>query len=586
MFTLQNITLPSLAIRSNENMYFRAHRDGSFYSYQTESLSFQKSAHVSLDCFFNAFSIGKWKKNCALTALSLRLRGKGRFVLRFGLHRLGFPHQWLQENTIDLGDDDVCIPVEDWHNLEDGLLYISLYALDAECMFKGGEFVTPDAASTSVKLGIVITHFNRKQWVVPAIRRIADGLLSDPRYSEKISLVVVDNSSNLTEDEARGAILLPNKNLGGSGGFTRGLLYLEDDGSYTHCLFMDDDASCEIESIRRAYAVLCFAKDPKLAIAGSLLRELEPSITHEIGGQFNKGNWRPIKSGLDLSYVHHLSIAEKDDEIIEYGAWWFFAFKIDQIESYPFPFFVRGDDALFGKTNSFKIMTMNGITCWGEDFWYKESPLTRYLGFRSTLAVMLITGDSGKKRLFKLIKGWLKGALLTGHYESVLAMAMAIDDVAKGPAFFVQNIDCSEQRKRIAEIVKNEKLTPVNRPENLKLPRHQHEKPIKKALRLLTLNGLLLPSFLMNNKIIYQPKGFSGNIKQTFGYKKIYYEYEPLSVGFIAEFNRIKILKTGFVFMKSALSLLLKIDDVAKRYKTEAPKIMTKLFWEDVYRDK
>ena len=66
--------------------------------------------------------------------------------------------------------------------------------------------------------------------------------------------------------------------MGGSGGFTRGLMYLEDEKSYTHCLFMDDDASCEIESIRRAYALLQYATTEKFAVAGAQLREAAPSI--------------------------------------------------------------------------------------------------------------------------------------------------------------------------------------------------------------------------------------------------------------------------------------------------------------------
>ena len=39
---------------------------------------------------------------------------------------------------------------------------------------------------------------------------------------------------------------------------------------------MDDDASCEIESIRRTYIMMAFSSDINLSAAGSMLREIEP----------------------------------------------------------------------------------------------------------------------------------------------------------------------------------------------------------------------------------------------------------------------------------------------------------------------
>lgn len=63
-----------------------------------------------------------------------------------------------------------------------------------------------------MKLGVVITHFNRKQYVVPAIQRIESQLLNDPQYEGKIDLVVVDNSKNITQEEAGiKPIIIPNK---------------------------------------------------------------------------------------------------------------------------------------------------------------------------------------------------------------------------------------------------------------------------------------------------------------------------------------------------------------------------------------
>ena len=94
----------------------------------------------------------------------------------------------------------------------------------------------------------------------------------DSYFKNKVSLNVVDNSQNLPEID--GVNIIPNENLGGSGGFTRGLMHLKENGSYTHCLFMDDDASCEVEGIKRTISFLEHALDHKTALAGAMLSKI------------------------------------------------------------------------------------------------------------------------------------------------------------------------------------------------------------------------------------------------------------------------------------------------------------------------
>ena len=63
-----------------------------------------------------------------------------------------------------------------------------------------------------------------------------------------------------------------------------------------------------------------------------------------MGARFD-GLCRPNKCGLDLRYIHDLLVNE-EEEHIDYGGWWFFAFPIKDIKNYAFPYFVRGDDIL------------------------------------------------------------------------------------------------------------------------------------------------------------------------------------------------------------------------------------------------
>jgi len=85
--------------------------------------------------------------------------------------------------------------------------------------------------------------------------------------------------------------LIPNTNVGGSGGFTRGLLYLKDNG-FSHCLFMDDDASCHEESIKRTYAYWSYVVDDRsMGISGILFDENFPVTVLEAGGRWSERGW-------------------------------------------------------------------------------------------------------------------------------------------------------------------------------------------------------------------------------------------------------------------------------------------------------
>ena len=74
-------------------------------------------------------------------------------------------------------------------------------------------------------------------------------------------LQVVDNARNLELEPTNAVVttVVPNRNLGGAGGFARGLMELRDEGWATHVLFMDDDVTFEPEIVARIIALLSFA---------------------------------------------------------------------------------------------------------------------------------------------------------------------------------------------------------------------------------------------------------------------------------------------------------------------------------------
>lgn len=593
MNILQNIIFPHMAFHAPEEMYARLENEKVYASLNTKSLIFQNGGKAGFDTYFNGLSVQPWQKNCKIDDLRLCLQGEGKFLVRIGIHRIGYASYWLNEKVINLSAGQTeSIEVSDWQELESGMLYFAVQAL-SEGRLEKGFWATETPPQQEVKLGIVITHFNRKQWVLPAISRIRDELLTDPAFKGKVELVIVDNSQNITEAEMAGKTdgitVIPNKNLGGSGGFTRGLLHLKDRQDFTHCLFMDDDASCEIDSIKRAYNILSYGKVERLAVSGALLREVEPFRLFEKGAVFD-GLCRPLKSGMDMRYVHDLLYAELNDVAPNYGGWWFFSFKINEIKEYAFPFFVRGDDIRFSLSNHFSIVTMNGIACWVEDFALKSGPLPLYLDLRYHLLYAIL--QNNQKSALKLSRNYIQGQLFSYNYASAQACRIAVEHVMQGPGFFLENMDMAEVRKQIGSLMPSEKLQTVDRGHlNIKYRnKTKKEERWHRWLRKITLNGFRLPDFVLNrinrkNRTIFQHKSFQGNAREIFGYRKVIYEYEPNHTGYIAEMNKELFFKEYGLMKQTLKNLSDNFDSLHRQYTQAVPGMTSEQFWRDVYKE-
>jgi len=580
MIKLQTIVFPSTAIAAPEEMYFR-NLGSAVSSLAGGSIDIQNRGAISFDTFFNGLSVRHWQSKCAIADLNFALAGRGKVRVRIGLHVLNHAHRWLLEQDVELSDTPTPIALPMWPTLTDGILYAHVLAL-SDALVTAGHFFTETPAAQDVKLGVVITHFNRKHYVLPAMERISREIVADPDLAGRVSLVVVDNSQNIAPEEAGAAIVIPNKNLGGSGGFMRGLLHLIDNG-FSHCLFMDDDASCEMEAIRRTFRIMQFSKTENLAIAGSMMREAEPSQMHEKGAIFHDGIGRPLKIGLDMRDKNHLLLAEAEHDIVGYGAWWHFGFKIADIRHFAFPFFVKADDMLFSMTNPFDILTMNGVGGWGEDFTSKEGPFTRYLGFRGATVTTLMTSDINKTKYVKRYYRMARDCLYSYNYASARAVTRAVEDVLRGPAFWRENLDLVAVREKLGREISGEKLEPIG--DELKNVVHRAKKDnwFRALSRAVTLNGFLLPTFQTKNKTVYQTKFFTADFNNTFLYRRILNVLPNENVGYIAQFDRKRFWQEAFLIAKTAYRLFRELPAIRAAYRQEIDQLTSECFWRDVY---
>ncbi len=489
---LQRLPLPNFEICSELELYARC-RGAAEYAYNKSELRIQAGGRVSFATFYGGFSIGKWRKLAGISRLRLRLDLLGAGQVEVWNWRAGHPSRLLVvAETASPGPVAIEVPVDE---AVDGIIAPEFVAWEPTT-FRGGAWLTSDAPRRAVKLGIVLTSFQREAAAKATVRRLTSGLLSDPGVDA--SIVVIDNGRSLTPNDVAGATLIPNPNLGGSGGFARGLAHFQDLGGFTHVSFMDDDASAELESLRRAIQLLRYAYDEATAIVSGLIFQERPGTQLEVGGQMPGDMWGPVRQGVDLRRLRSL-VKNEMPLRIDYGGWWMFFFPIAYVRNLPFPFFLRGDDVEFPQANDFKLVTLNGIASYGPDFLRKESPLNVALDRRGMLANVLLH-KTPQTAVIAVLRGLTMGVSLANRYcyDHVDALAEGLRDVLSGPAAFEDISGFADGRRR--EIALRVRQPRASLEEvGVQYPRLKRRKRsvLWHAMSLLLCNGHLLPSFLL-----------------------------------------------------------------------------------------
>lgn len=559
---LQSLVLPEPAICGEEGLYLYRNA-GVDLTPATQDLTFADAGAADFETYMNLFNLGTWTRAARLDGLALELCGEGEIAVRVVLipdaEGCGIVHEARCVLTaagvrIDLdatlGRDGAGILVP-----QEGLLAVRLVARGAARLTRGG-WITHTPDPQAVRLAISITTFRREEAVASTARRIgafldargagraggaggdgptdtrgtgADGL-SDPgadpgaTLGADVALFIVDNGGTARIDDHPSVMRVDNPNLGGAGGFARGLT-LAQDGGFTHCLFMDDDASFQTEALVRTVALLRLARSPRAAVAGAMISEARKWAMWENGSVF-RGLCRPQFVGTDLRLPDEVTemelAAARPKPQGFYAGWWYFAFPVAAVEHFPFPFFVRGDDISFSLANRFDTVTLNGVVSFQEDFSSKESALTLYLDLRNHLHQHLVHPalDIGAWGTTKIALRFILRSIVRMHYGSARAQLAAWDDVMAGPGFFADNVDMARRRPQIVALGRDEAWADTA-PMTSDVAAPVQNGALRDQLMKWTLNGHLLPFWRVFGRHVTAPSGYRGLIWPFWGARAV-----------------------------------------------------------------
>jgi galactofuranosylgalactofuranosylrhamnosyl-N-acetylglucosaminyl-diphospho-decaprenol beta-1,5/1,6-galactofuranosyltransferase len=301
----------------------------------------------------------------------------------------------------------------------------------------------------------VICTYNRVDDCLNTLAAMAD----DPDALAAVeSVVVVDQGSDPLESRPRFATVgerlgarlryLRQSNLGGAGGFTRGLFEATagDPADDRDVLLMDDDVLLEPEILIRLTAFAAAATHPTL-VGGQMLNLLHPAHLHVSAEYAEPEELRvglPVPGALRESYLlghdERLLPTVQDRRIdTVYNGWWACLVPAEVVRAigYPLPLFFQWDDIEFGyraRAHGFPTVALPGAGVWHADFGWKDwDEWHRYFNMRNGLIMAALHTPFSVKRIGRTLGTLLAQYLVAMQYGLAATLIKAVDDFLEGP---------------------------------------------------------------------------------------------------------------------------------------------------------
>jgi galactofuranosylgalactofuranosylrhamnosyl-N-acetylglucosaminyl-diphospho-decaprenol beta-1,5/1,6-galactofuranosyltransferase len=557
---------------------------------------------VSTNTYFNSFFEAHYARYTSLGNVYYELRLAGDFVV--SLHRRRSPtNQECLERSTHLGlraDQPLRLSLPRLGECQKpGRIYLEITSLKDGGIFCGGELLTDELPPHEVALGIITCTYKKNAYV----KRTVDAITSEPGLlGERLGVFVVDNGRDLpAETFADSRVqVIPNDNVGGSGGFNRGLLAAaSSDKRFTHFLMMDDDIVLCSEVLLRLVGILKFARTD-LVISGSMLPRERPHFLFEAGGLYGMHGdrsgprplgWAAIKHGLylqDADALDKLRLEERPD----YGALWFLAFSREVLreKGYLMPFFIKVDDIEYGlrisASDEHPVVAFPSIAVWHDAFEKKKPPWEVYYCVRNALACSALHRPGDLKATLRRVSEKFLSRLLVFDYGVAELHLMAVEHYLQGPQFLV-----SESPTRLHAQVTQ--IAGASR--TITWDDEESERAIadggylsrvttfrQRLLALATLGGHLLPKALLDDGRIVTLTDNPHQRLQVFPHTHVRL-FMP-DHGFL---HRAMDQRRGLALIWRWLAVMLKLarewDKVAQTWRDEAPRMVTEAFWREYF---
>ncbi|OFK24626.1 glycosyltransferase [Olsenella sp. HMSC062G07] len=591
----RSVTQPSLYWR--QSRLPRATEKGSVI------LADPASERYDFATYFNALSSIKWRRYTPIDNVWLHLRVKGSLTLTLTSYSGYKSPKRAELLTRTVRHDEVADLDVEFPSIAGDLLAFEVATASPVELVEAYYYTKVDEALIRpVELAVATTTFKKEEYILPNVellRREVGGC--DEPVAKHFTLHVVDNGRTLdAQGLSEGCVVVhPNPNVGGSGGYARGMIEaLRQTPQATHVILMDDDVEVSPESVKRTFNLLSLVRDEYASalLSGAMLSlEQQDMFREDIGHLDENGMFEPVKRKRSVATLREALRLEtmRASKVNAYAGWWYCCIPTAVIRrvGLPLPLFIRGDDTEYGIRCDEPFMTMNGICIWHMTFSAKfRANLDRYQVLRNSLIGQATTGAYPGVDFTRAIRIVFGFDLKNFYYDGCELAIRAIEDYLRGPEY-LKRVDGAALMAETGK--KNEKVVPLDEIDDPRVLRvsFKPEKLKKKKRRnsaqhlydYVTENGHRLPDFLVSDEPAV-------TLLQDYAPNKIRNRSCILAVtadgneGVLREFDR----RRAAALERELRRVLAKLDrcgdEVAASWAAAKDELTSVSFWEDYLR--
>jgi galactofuranosylgalactofuranosylrhamnosyl-N-acetylglucosaminyl-diphospho-decaprenol beta-1,5/1,6-galactofuranosyltransferase len=413
------------------------------------SLRLEPHAHASTNTYFGRFPASYWQRWTAVTEVEIvaSVQGQGRMSV-VASDMEGVARTVAVLDITDSGTVRLTAAIDRF--IDGGALWAEWET--AESPLRVEELTwTVEPPERLRPVAAVICTYNRADDCVNTLTSIAE----DPVFLQSADAVyVVDQGTDRVDSrpgfakvsDALGEklVYITQPNLGGAGGFTRGLFEVTSVAGAEHAnvIFMDDDILCEPETIARMNAFANRTVEPAI-VGAQMLYLLHPNQLHvgaETADLANLGAGIAATNALSADDLTE----EKQDIRVDagYNGWWSCLIPAEIVSAvgFPLPLFFQWDDIEYGfrsRAAGFATVTLPGAGVWHADFGWKDwDEWHRYFNIRNALVTSALHSGFEGKQIARGLLAQLGRYVLSMQYGLAYTLIKAVEDFSRGPEIF------------------------------------------------------------------------------------------------------------------------------------------------------
>jgi galactofuranosylgalactofuranosylrhamnosyl-N-acetylglucosaminyl-diphospho-decaprenol beta-1,5/1,6-galactofuranosyltransferase len=418
-----------------------------------QSMRVRSGEQISFGTYFNAFPASYWRRWTSVRDIRLVVTTRGTGAVTVYKSNARGSVQRVDGRRVD-GTTTSVFELSLKPFGDGGWYWFDLAASSTELVLEGAQWEAAGGPGRAGQVTLEITTMNKPDFCLNNARILAE----NPDVLKHVKeILIVDQGTQKVEDQegfaaVRDALggklrIINQANLGGSGGFARGMYEAVQNGS-DYALLLDDDIVVEPESIVRLLTFADHCRTPTI-VGGHMFDLYNRSILHTFGEVVDPYRFVPALPHADMEVRHDFSIANLRQTAwlhrrvdVDYNGWWMCLIptKVIREIGLSLPLFIKWDDAEYGlraREAGIATVSLPGAAVWHVS-WLDKDDLVGWQAYfheRNRLITTLIHSPypKGGRVLRESVQSDVKH-LVSMQYFTEHGRIEALKDVLKGPA--------------------------------------------------------------------------------------------------------------------------------------------------------